>query len=339
MSEDLLGANSDSAEGNTNSAEPPKKKVKRVTQSQYWMFTWNNPPVDALEQLKEGLRGREYIFEYEKGDKYLEEGWRRWVPINYKEVVATEHIQGFVWDRESKFRWSELEMCSEIHWESASPRIKKDNKKKIWLAVMYCSKDDRYYRTIEGKEERREWCKLTYTDKLKPEAWKYMCPRDLLIEDLPEPWPHQRALIDQFGEDCPPFHNKIYWYYDREGEIGKTMMLRWLALKHHFVLLGGATKNVRSYMAKHPACGYMMNITRDEQDYINYRVLEQASDQFFCDTFGAEYTGMVCRQSAWIVCCANFPPMWGKMSEGRWMCYEHVEGSWVQKTRPGLTGP
>jgi hypothetical protein len=295
------------------------------------MFTWNNPPKDAIEQLKDNFRGKEYIWEYERGDKY--EDWERWVPLGYDQLATgTVHIQGFVWDPKSKFRWSEFELPKEIHWEPASPRIKKQPLKKIFLAVMYCSKDDRWYRTKDG--ERRRWCRLEYTERLKPEAWKYMCPRDLVIADLPHPWPTQQALIDKFGEDCPPFHNKIYWFYDEVGEVGKTMMLRWLALKHHFVLLAGATKNMRSMMAKHPAVGYMMNITRDEQNFVNYRVLEQASDQFFCDTFGAEYTGMVIRQSAWMVVCANFGPIWNKMSRGRWEVCEMVDGQWVQRTGP-----
>lgn len=99
-------------DGNTN--HPALSK--RVVQSKYWFFTFNNFGAKEPEFLKETFDKicKKYVFQEEIGDN------------------GTIHLQGSI-ELLKKMRWSEFGLSTEIHWEKT--RNPKDANK-------YCQKKE-----------------------------------------------------------------------------------------------------------------------------------------------------------------------------------------------------
>lgn len=114
------------AGGNTNLQLASKK---RVTQSKFWCFTWNNPPDGAMEQMIEVFKkhNMEYIIGNEVGDS------------------GTPHLQGYC-EAATKMRWSELGLDSGIHWEKRKGS-RMDN-------IKYCSKDGDFKSSVQLRPPR-----------------------------------------------------------------------------------------------------------------------------------------------------------------------------------------
>lgn len=173
------------------------------------------------------------------------------------------------------------------------------------------------------KKCRNKWASDNYTQKSEtamcdPWVWGDSESRDLKLEDLPEEYPWQDKIVKRYEPEAPTFNADIHWYYDEEGQIGKTMTGRFLVMKQGFYILSGGKEKMRHLAAKHPARGYIFNITRDEEDKLSYAGLEQVSDQMFADTFGSEMSGMIVRRGAHVVVFANFSPNYEKLSRQRW---------------------
>jgi len=99
--------------GNTNPVS--KDKVKRVTESKLWFFTWNNYTQEDILSLKNNPGIKKYCFQEETGAK------------------GTPHLQGVI---ETEFRcrpMEKLKLPKTIHWEKC---------KDIEAALNYCKKED-----------------------------------------------------------------------------------------------------------------------------------------------------------------------------------------------------
>ena len=113
--------------GNT---KPPKSKAKKqVCQSKRWCFTWNNYPVDAIEQMESVFKL--FNIDYVIGKETGEEG--------------TPHLQGYI-ECPKKCRWSEFKLPTTIHWEKC-----KGNRASN---VQYCKKDGDYVHSPALKPPR-----------------------------------------------------------------------------------------------------------------------------------------------------------------------------------------
>lgn len=174
-----------------------------------------------------------------------------------------------------------------------------------------------------------QWASDNYTQKSEtaqcnPWVWGDTS-RDLRIEDLPEEYAWQTKIVNRYEPEAPMFNADIHWYYDEEGQIGKTMTARFLCMKRGFYILSGRKEKMRHLAAQNPARGYLLNITRDEEDKMSYAGLEQVSDQLFADTFGCDMSGMIKRKGAHVVVFANFPPIYEKVSKKRWKVWRWNE--------------
>ncbi len=175
-----------------------------------------------------------------------------------------------------------------------------------WKSLQYCAKKD---------------C----TSRGGPWDWglERRLDMDLKDSDLPEPKEFQKTIMERHSEDAGNFNTKIHWYCDYEGQIGKTMTARMLILKHGFYLLDGAAEKMKFQAAKNPAKGYVLNIPRSKESRFSYTGLESISDGVYCDTFGSDQKGMVCRKGSHLVCFANWMPQLSMMTESRWEIYEY----------------
>lgn len=93
----------------------PVSNTKKCTRARFWLFTWNNFPVDWKTQLTQYFEGAEkYIMQPEKGQN------------------GTPHIQGFVGFKNARDFNSLKKLNNEIHWEMSRSNA----------AEKYCMKEE-----------------------------------------------------------------------------------------------------------------------------------------------------------------------------------------------------
>lgn len=197
---------------------------------------------------------------------------------------GTPHLQGFI-IADKKLRWTELQLPVTIHWEVMKGSI--DN------SVKYCSKD--------GK---------IHTNKFE---WK---PIPCLKETELRPW--QKQIVDIVKG--PVDDRKIYWFWEPEGNIGKSALVRYLMIKHNAVQVEGKKDNILYCAATYPSELYIFDFERSMENYISYSAMEKIKNAAY---MVSKYESKsIVRPFSHIICFANFPPEADKLSKDRWVIRE-----------------
>lgn len=254
-------------EGNT---KPP---LLRISQAKSWCFTYNNYGEKALEQMEQAFQIK-----------------HMWYVIG-KEVGAngTPHLQGYV-TAPKKFRWSELKLPKEIHWEKAKGTAGEN--------CTYCTKDGDF--VIHGLK----------------------VPRQLRLIVPDRDW--QQQILKEIEEE--PDDRTIKWFWSEEGGVGKTQFCKYLIKKHGAIMLSGKGADVRNGLIQYINAGneypdlVLVNVPRCHKDYLSYEAIENIKDMCF---YSGKYEGgMVCGPSPHIYVFANSEPVYEQMSEDRWAVQE-----------------
>lgn len=198
---------------------------------------------------------------------------------------GTPHLQGYV-TAPKKFRWSELKLPKEIHWEKAKGTAAEN--------ATYCSKDGDY--VIHGLR----------------------VPRRMRLITPDKPW--QQEILRLIEPE--PDNRTIHWYWSEQGGVGKTQFCKYLVKKHGAILLSGKGADVRNEVIEHLKGGHgephlvLVNIPRCHSDYVSYEGLENIKDMCF---YSGKYEGgMVCGPEPHLVVFANTEPERERMSSDRW---------------------
>ena len=260
------------SEGNTN---PPKK---RPVQCKKWCFTWNNYPVDGLEQMEQTFikMGIHYIVGKEVGES------------------GTPHLQGYI-ECPSKMRWSQFKLPDSIHWEKCKG-TRLDN-------IKYCSKDGDYI----------------HSALLKPPRELVTLSRDKLLT-----W--QAEVVSWFDEyEDPLFGRTIHWIYEREGNVGKTVLASYLYDSGaDVVVVGGRATDMQHGVAEMVSAGVMpkiviVDIPRVSTNHFSIAGVESIKNGLF---FSPKFDSKCCRYNRpWVLVCSNEPPPYEKMSSDRWKVF------------------
>lgn len=195
---------------------------------------------------------------------------------------GTPHLQGYV-SFKKKIRWTALKLPKGIHWEAARGSEEEN--------VKYCSKD--------GKFE-------SYNIKVKKPL--------KLITELRD-W--QKEIVEIVTQE--PDNRTIHWYWETEGNIGKTQFSKYLAVHHGAIPLEGKKSDILHMAAQFESDIYIYDIERAANDgvgAISYASLEKIKNGFFMS--GKYEGGIVVRNSPHVIVFANFPPDKSKLSEDRW---------------------
>jgi hypothetical protein len=201
---------------------------------------------------------------------------------------GTPHLQGFIHFK-NKCRPKSVIKDDRIHWGKMKTTEKQ--------CVEYCKKDGDY--VLFGMAE--------------PVCY------DLKLSDLPPLYDWQKVIAKRHSLPPPLFHNKIYWYYEPRGAIGKTMLGRYFHLAHNAVYLQGAGRHILATAYNNPSFWYIFGLTRSDMGKMSYKSLESLNDNFYMSGFGTDATGMRCRKTAWTIVFANFPPEYENISMDRWV--------------------
>lgn len=134
-----------------------------------------------------------------------------------------------------------------------------------------------------------------------------------------EPIGWQIQLTELLSEE--PVRRKIYWYWG-PARMGKTEFCRYLCVKMGAIIVGGKSSDMKyavsSYFDKNGNTPKLiiMDIPFCKQEYVSYEGIEACKNMLF---FSPKYeSGMICGNPPHVVCFANRPPDFEKMSEPEW---------------------
>lgn len=197
---------------------------------------------------------------------------------------GTPHLQGTLCLK-TKQRLTQLKKIDpKIHWEPT---------KSVKASICYCTK----YETRTGK------------------IWSFGIdiPKPLKLHE-PRGW--QLQVMDIIKEE--PDERTIHWFWDPDGNIGKTVLCKYLVAKHNALMLTGKSNDMYHMISKFPDKRELILIDcpRSSQDYINYGAIEQIKNGLI---FSGKYEGsQLVFNCPHVICFANQEPDYTKMSNDRW---------------------
>lgn len=195
---------------------------------------------------------------------------------------GTPHLQGYI-AMTKRFRWSELKLSSAIHWE----KCKGDEKSNY----IYCSK--------EGKFETNMIYKIPRPLKVLKEEQLYEWQKKII------------ALIKTEADD-----RTIHWYWEPNGNIGKTTFCKYLSAVHGAVPIEGKKNDILYCASEFESDIYLFDFERSMEDYISYGAIEKIKNGYYmCSKYESK---PIIRNCPHIIIFANFEPEISKLSKDRW---------------------
>lgn len=181
---------------------------------------------------------------------------------------GTPHLQGYVEFKKQVYFEALKKLNTRIHWEAARG-TREQNKK-------YCTKDGNFISNLPLTRKERV-LKMEYADVV----WR----------------PFQERIIEIIKG--PVDDRKIYWFYEYEGNEGKSYLAKFLAATYDVIIADGKKDNVfnqiKIWMDGHDESEdpriIMCDIPRDNLDYINYGALEQIKNGL---VYSGKYEGGMC---------------------------------------------
>jgi len=230
----------------------------------------------------------------------------RWCfTIPYEELSASQlsqNLRGFC----KEFTFSgEIGESGYKHWQGVfslkvkeyMPTVKNlfpnsthlEGCKHWWKAINYCMKIETH---IEGPYDMNSIF-LKLPDKL---------------------YPWQSDVIDIILNE--PDDRTIHWFWEPKGCRGKTTLCKYLAVKHGAVVMNNCGSRDGSYILPDAPRVVVINLTRSNEDFINYGLMEAIKDGLI---FSPKYEScMKIFNSPHLLVFSNSPPDRNKMSDDRW---------------------
>lgn len=210
-------------------------------------------------------------------------------------TTKKKHLQGYI-EFFKKERPLEKIKSMNIHWEKAIGS-KKEN-------IEYCSKDGEYHTNMK-------------------------IPRKLKILDDSKLYDWQKKIIEIIKEE--PDDRKIYWFWEKEGCVGKTTFCKYLSKKFDAIPLEGKKNDILYCAAEFESDIYIWDLERSMEEYVSYGAIEKIKNGYYmCSKYESK---PIIRNSPHIIIFANFEPDTEKLSKDRWIITNIKKSSKVDKVR------
>lgn len=199
-----------------------------------------------------------------------------------KGISGTPHLQGYV-EFKTKCRPLSLFSFKRIHWEKA--KGSKDEN------IAYCSKEN--------------------------VLCAYGLPRPIKVIENLYSW--QKEIEDIILTE--PDDRKVYWFWESEGNVGKSAFIKYCCVKHKVAFCcGGKYSDIMNLIFNTDMdkvnC-VMFDIPRCNNGHVSYSSIESIKNGLICNT---KYeTGYKVFNSPHIIVFANEPPDDGMLSGDRWV--------------------
>jgi len=256
---------------------------KQISPAKAWIFTWNNYLVPEVPKLESVLSS---LGEWGYG-------------YEVAPSTGTKHLQGWV-NFSTKLRPTGLngtgavkgfENCEKINWIKMKGSIEQN--------IEYCSKCEDYH---TNKKEVVEWKPDDYMDGLELYPWQQE------IKDIISGKPDAR---------------KIFWFWEPEGNVGKSVFCRHLHLKHEAIIVSGGHKDMAYILSTSSPENIkliVMDIPRTQEGHISYSFIEEAKNGMIVS--GKYESKTVVFNRPHLIILANFEPSFEdkiKLSLDRWV--------------------
>ena len=198
---------------------------------------------------------------------------------------GTPHLQGTI-SLKVKQRLTQLKVINvAIHWEPT---------KCVKASIEYCTK----YESRTGR--------IYYHGIEIPEPL-----------DLDEPYGWQLEIMDIIK--TKPDKRTLHWYWESIGNIGKSVLCKWLVVKHNALMVTGKSTDMYNMLVRYPTKRKIIicDIPRASLGYINYGAIEHIKTGL---VQSGKYEGhQLVFNSPHIFVFANEPPDCTKASMDRWV--------------------
>ena len=284
---------------------PRKKRTLKKGKTSRKRVRRDVDPVDPARSSNTSMdlavdpRHRNWFFTYNNpGDPvdpvfvtWIKDTSRRYaMQLEMGEEKQTPHLQGVVCFGFS-MRFSVLKnVNSEVHWEAC---------KSVKKAIAYCTKVN------------------TRAGPIWSSGFDIPEP---VIDPLNEKdfYPWQKDVLELVK--TKPDDRSIYWYWEPEGNVGKTALAKHICLKMKGLYIHGKVTDclygVAQWVQKRKLEVVIMGIPREYEQFVNYSALEKIKDGIF---YSSKYeSGMVIYNPPHVIVFANFPPLTSKLSTDRW---------------------
>lgn len=226
---------------------------------------------------------------------------------------GTPHLQGAVkFKTKQRFTAVKKLFGDKVHWEKM---------RKPWKnSVIYCT-----------KEMAGDWSKvygnIPEASRYKP--WEKRCMEKVYKNPVWRAW--QQNVIDIVDGEIDP--RKIYWFWEPEGNSGKSYLTKWLFMNYRCIVGGGKKADVFNQVLKHYEANseadiqlILLDIPRSAQKYCSYAAVEELKNGF---VNASKYEGGVFSFNCpHVIVFANEEPAYEEMSMDRW----HVKRLRKKKT-------
>lgn len=333
---DAASSSSSSASTSSSSSRPRADVARRVNQQTntdpnkgacYWCFTWNNPPDEYEQRIKD-------LYEDDANDiEYIVYG---------REIgeSGTFHLQGFVQFGEPILN-KELatngptHRLFQAHWTKA---------RRVQKAREYCLKDGNWtehgsFSVRQGKRTDIDEFKSAVeqggmTTKKARKVYSEVCARyprfvEAYINDhRTQPpieehamYPWQRALFHKTTQ-TPPHPREVIFIVDPRGNTGKSWLARKIANQENTTAqyMTPGKLNDMAYALDETNDVLLMDCPRSRVELFQYDFIEYVKN---CNVFSTKYESrMKYLKPAHVVVFMNETPDTGKLSRDRYCIIE-----------------
>lgn len=203
---------------------------------------------------------------------------------------GTPHLQGYCEFKNPRNLSALKKINTRIHWERA-----KGNRSEN---IIYCTKDNNY----EGN---------------------FRIHRPLEVITELKPWQQE---IENLILTIPD-HRSIYWFWEPEGNIGKTSFIKYLLNKYEWITFSRAQKSadIVTCASEDFDC-YVFDFARSAEGFAPWNALEQLKDGLISDSKLKKKTVNILINCPHIIIFANWPPANPPLSEDRLIVKEIIGG-------------
>jgi len=218
---------------------------------------------------------------------------------------GTPHLQGFIYFKNAR-SWNNMKklLPDRCHIEGSKGNCE-DN-------YIYCSKEGNFETNIEPKNKAIEISKFKklVLKKYENVIWKK--------------W--QQDILDKCNEI--PDDRTINWYYDHDGNIGKSFLAKYLLLRKNVTIVSGKNNDikfgVKCFINEYekictddePIIIIIIDIPRSMNDFVSYSAIEEIKNGCF---FSGKYESDSCIfPNPHVFCFSNNLPEVKKLSNDRW---------------------
>lgn len=205
-------------------------------------------------------------------------------------TTGTPHIQGYI-EFFKKCRPSECIKIKKIHWEKAKGS-RNDN-------IIYCSKENNYVTNFDIKKPVKD-----------------------PLEGL-ELYDYQKLILNIL-KNMEPNNRDVYWFYNENGNIGKSCFSKHCFLKYGTICVNGKAADVKYVVAEalknKDVNSVIFDIPRTNEGFVSYQAIEEIKNGMVIST---KYESCcVAFNVPHLFIFSNYLPDKSCLSSDRWNIYE-----------------